>query len=197
VDEKGHILDGDHILALCALHLQETGSFNPPTIVATVMSNIGLDMALSSRGIGIESCAVGDRYVLETMQQTGAKLGGEQSGHIIFLDYATTGDGLLSALKVVETMKAAGKPLSELAAVMQPQPQLLVNIESRNRGVLETAGVKDAISRAYEILGSWGKVVVRPSGTEPKLRIMAQGLEEEKVKAAVDVIVQAVKAAAQ
>jgi phosphoglucosamine mutase len=196
VYEKGKILDGDHILALCALHMKNQGHLQPAAIAATVMSNIGLNMALAPAGIAIESCAVGDRYVLETMQQTGARLGGEQSGHIIFLDYATTGDGLLSALKVVEVMQATGRPLSELAGVMDQQPQLLVNIESRDKTVLDSPAVQQAIRDAEGLLGAWGKVVVRPSGTEPKLRIMAQGADQASVETAVDLIAKAVKDAA-
>jgi phosphoglucosamine mutase len=168
------------------------GKLNPPSIVATVMSNIGLDMALSQENIAIDSCQVGDRYVLEIMQKTGARLGGEQSGHIIFLDYATTGDGLLSALKVVEVMKATGKPLSELAGAMKRQPQLLVNIDMKRPELLEDPKVQAAVEKARTLLGTWGKVVVRPSGTEPKLRIMAQGQDEAAVKEAVDLIARAI-----
>ena len=189
IDERGDLVDGDMIMVICALHLQRSRKLRPPKIVATVMSNIGLDIALRRENIEVESCQVGDRYVLEKMQQTGARLGGEQSGHIIFLDHATTGDGLLSALKLVEVMKTTGLPLSELAREMEKLPQILVNLELEDKeAVLGHTAVKEAIREAETRLGEWGKVLVRPSGTEPKVRIMAQGRDEFILQEVVDAI---------
>jgi phosphoglucosamine mutase len=189
IDERGDLVDGDMIMVICALHLQRSRKLQPPKIVATVMSNIGLDIALRRENIEVESCQVGDRYVLEKMQQTGALLGGEQSGHIIFLNHATTGDGLLSALKLVEVMKTTGLPLSELAREMEKLPQILVNIELEDKeAVLGHAAVKEAIREAETRMGEWGKVLVRPSGTEPKVRVMAQGRDEFVLQEVVDAI---------
>lgn len=179
VDERGEVIDGDAIMVICGLHLQRTRRLNPNKIVATVMSNIGLDIALRRENVEVEHCQVGDRYVLEKMVETGARLGGEQSGHIIFLDYATTGDGLLSSLKLAEVIKETGLPLSELAREMEKLPQILVNIDLKDKEtILGHDLVKEAIAKAEERMGEWGKVLVRPSGTEPKVRIMAQGRDE-------------------
>ena len=176
IDECGNETDGDHLLLICALDMQRRGILNPSSVVATVMSNIGLNIALRRENVRVESCKVGDRYVLEKMKETGAILGGEQSGHIIFLEHATTGDGLLTSLKLVEVMKRTGLPLSQLAREMEKQPQLLVNIRMEDKDtILSHSLVTTALSRAEEKLGEWGKLVVRPSGTEPLVRIMAQG----------------------
>ncbi|HZK43729.1 MAG TPA: phosphoglucosamine mutase [Syntrophomonadaceae bacterium] len=198
VDERGNELDGDHIMLICALDMYRRGNLKPPTIVATVMSNVGLDIALRRENIAIDSCAVGDRYVLEKMLETGAILGGEQSGHIIFHDYATTGDGLLTSLKVVEVIQRTGLQLSELAREMEKQPQLLVNIKvDKKERMLSHGLVVEALERSEKRLGEWGKLVVRPSGTEPLVRIMAQGpdhylLEEviNDIKAAIETVEQ-------
>jgi phosphoglucosamine mutase len=196
VDERGEVVDGDAIMVICGLHLKRTRRLSPSRLVATVMSNIGLDIALRREGIEVDHCAVGDRYVLERMQETGARLGGEQSGHLIFLDHATTGDGLLSSLKLVEVMRETGLPLSELAAQMEVFPQILENIELRQReSILEQEPVRAAIARAEERLGEWGKVLVRPSGTEPKIRIMAQGRDEYLLKEVVEDIRTSILAA--
>lgn len=193
VDERGNVVDGDAIMVICALHLQRNRRLNPNKIVATVMSNIGLDIALRRENIQVEHCQVGDRYVLEKMKETGARLGGEQSGHIIFLDHATTGDGLLSALKLAEVMRTTGLPLSELAREMESLPQILVNIDLKDKeAVLSNQAVKEAISKAEERLGEWGKVLVRPSGTEPKVRIMAQGRDKSLLEEVVDDIRNAI-----
>jgi len=178
VDELGQELDGDFIMMICALDLQRRGLLQPPLLVATVMSNIGLDMALRPAEISIESCKVGDRYVLEKMLETGAVIGGEQSGHIIFRKYATTGDGLLTSLKLAEAVKRSGCRLSELAGQMTKQPQKLVNVRLDNKeAVMNHHLVKEALLEAEYRLGKNGKLVVRPSGTEPLVRIMAQGPE--------------------
>lgn len=180
VDERGEELDGDFIMVICALDMQRRGLLNPSQIVATVMSNIGLDIALKRENVAVVNCKVGDRYVLEKMKETGALLGGEQSGHIIFSQYATTGDGLLTSLKLAEIVKRSGLPLSELAREMEKQPQILVNIrlESKEQ-VLSQPQVIEAIHTAEQRLGEWGKLVVRPSGTEPLVRLMAQGPDQD------------------
>ena len=183
VDETGTLVDGDHIMVICGLHLNHKGRLNPARVVATVMSNVGLKQAFQSHGIEVYECPVGDRYVLEEMIKTGAKMGGEQSSHIIFMDHATTGDGLVSPLKLVEVMKATGLPLSKLAAQMKTYPQILVNLDTENKDtILDVVEVKEAIARAEEKLGDWGRILVRPSGTEPKIRVMAQGPDETLLK---------------
>jgi len=198
VDERGVELDGDHIMVICALDMMRRGKLKPARVAATVMSNIGLDIALKREGIQVESCAVGDRYVLEKMKETGALLGGEQSGHIIFLEHATTGDGLLTSLKLAEIMQRTGLSLSDLAREMEKQPQILVNIKLEDKDtILNHKLVTAALTRAQDKLGEWGKLVVRPSGTEPLVRIMAQGpkqyLLEEVIKEISDAIQEAQK----
>lgn len=193
VDERGNIIDGDQFMVVCGLHLKRTGRMDPSKIVATVMSNIGLDIAFRREKVEVIGCQVGDRYVLEKMQESGARLGGEQSGHIIFLDHATTGDGLLSALKLVEVVQDTGVPLSELAQEMEKYPQILINLDIKNKDlILDNSEVQESIKKAEEKLGEWGKVLVRPSGTEPKLRIMAQGRDEFLLQEVVNEIAEAV-----
>jgi len=196
VDERGNELDGDYIMLICALDAYRWGQLSPPSIVATVMSNIGLDIALRRENITIESCKVGDRYVLEKMQETSSLLGGEQSGHIIFSRYATTGDGLLTSIKVAEVIKRSGLSLSELAREMEKQPQLLVNVSLENKDeILGHELVVAALKEAEERLGEWGKLVVRPSGTEPLVRIMAQGPDRYLLEEVIDNIQKAIKMA--
>lgn len=196
VDEFGNETDGDQLMVICALDLRRRGLLNPPTVVATVMSNIGLDIALRRESVLVESCKVGDRYVLEKMKETGAILGGEQSGHVIFLEHATTGDGLLTSLKLVEVMKRTGLPLSMLTREMEKLPQMLVNIRLEDKEtILSHELVTAALGRAETKLGEKGKLVVRPSGTEPLVRIMAQGprqyLLEEVIAEISEAIMQA------
>lgn len=194
VDERGNEIDGDYIMLICALDMQRRGELNPPTVVATVMSNIGLDIALRRENVSVVSCKVGDRYVLEKMQEIGAIIGGEQSGHIIFSEHATTGDGLLTSLKVVEVMKRTGLSLSELAREMEKQPQLLVNIHVTNKDeIMSHELVKAALARSEKALGEWGKLVVRPSGTEPLVRIMAQGPDQELLEEVINDIKGAIE----
>ena len=182
VDERGNEVDGDKIMVICGLDLKRRGRLGPAGVVATVMSNIGLDIAFRRENVPVQSCKVGDRYVLETMQKTGAILGGEQSGHIIFLDHATCGDGLLTSMKLMEAMRRSGLPLSVLAQEMEQYPQKLVNQSSAMpQAVMEHPAVKRALQEAEEQLGEWGRMVVRPSGTEPLIRIMAQGSEQRLV----------------
>lgn len=196
IDENGQELDGDHLMMICALDLFRRGQLQPASIVATVMSNIGLDIALRRENINIHSCKVGDRYVLEKMVETASILGGEQSGHIIFSRYATTGDGLLSSLKVAEVMRRNAMRLSQLAREMEKQPQILVNVRMENKeAILGHDLVQEALRRAEEKLGEWGKLVVRPSGTEPLVRLMAQGPDQYLLQEVIDGIKKAIEEA--
>jgi phosphoglucosamine mutase len=196
IDELGNEIDGDHLMTICALDMQRRGLLKPPAVVATVMSNIGLDIALRRENVQVESCKVGDRYVLEKMKETGAILGGEQSGHMIFLEHATTGDGLLTSLKLVEVMKRTGLPLSQLAREMEKLPQLLVNIRMEDKDtILSHDLVTMALNRAETKLGEMGKLVVRPSGTEPLVRIMAQGPKQYILEEVIADISQAIQKA--
>ena len=182
VDEKGQVLDGDQIMLLCGLHLQEQGKLKDNMIVGTVMSNIGFHKAAEELGMKTCSTAVGDRYVLEKMLAEGYSIGGEQSGHVIFLDYNSTGDGLLTAVQTLSIMKEKGKSLSELAGLMMKYPQLLVNVRVLTKAGWETnAAIQDAIREAEEELGSNGRILVRPSGTEPLIRVMAEGPDQEQL----------------
>ena len=182
VDEKGQVLDGDQIMLLCGLHLQEQGKLKDNMIVGTVMSNIGFHKAAEELGMKTCSTAVGDRYVLEKMLAEGYSIGGEQSGHVIFLDYNSTGDGLLTAVQTLSIMKEKGKSLSELAGLMTKYPQLLVNVRVLTKAGWETnAAIQDAIREAEEELGSNGRILVRPSGTEPLIRVMVEGPDQEQL----------------
>ncbi len=182
VDEKGQVLDGDQIMLLCGLHLKEQGKLKENMIVGTVMSNIGFHKAAKELGMQTCSTAVGDRYVLEKMLAEGYSIGGEQSGHVIFLDYNSTGDGLLTAVQTLSIMKEKGKSLSELAGLMTKYPQLLVNVRVLTKAGWETnTAIQDAISEAEEELGANGRILVRPSGTEPLIRVMAEGPEQEQL----------------
>jgi phosphoglucosamine mutase len=193
VDERGNAMDGDQIMVICALDMYRRGCLKPEAVVATVMSNIGLDIALRRENIIVESCKVGDRYVLEKMKQTGTIIGGEQSGHIIFLEHATTGDGLLTSLKLVEVLKRTGLTMSELARDMEKLPQLLVNIKLEEKDqILSHELVTKAIENAEAKLGEWGKLVVRPSGTEPLVRIMAQGPDHDLLQEVINEIQEAI-----
>lgn len=183
VDERGDVVDGDHILAICALDLKKAGRLPQDTIVATVMSNIGLDVAMQEAGIRVVRTAVGDRYVLEEMLANRYMLGGEQSGHIVFLDHHTTGDGIVTALQVLATMQRCGKPLSELKACMTSYPQVLINAPVRRKAVVEELSrVQEVIRSAEATLGRRGRVLVRCSGTEPVARVMVEGENLAKVE---------------
>ena len=182
VDEKGEVLDGDQIMLLCGLHLKEQGKLKENMIVGTVMSNIGFHKAAKELGMQTCSTAVGDRYVLEKMLAEGYSIGGEQSGHVIFLDYNSTGDGLLTAVQTLSIMKEKGKSLSELAGLMTKYPQLLVNVRVLTKAGWETnTAIQDVIREAEEELGANGRILVRPSGTEPLIRVMAEGPEQEQL----------------
>lgn len=182
VDEKGQVLDGDQIMLLCGLHLKEQGKLKENMIVGTVMSNIGFHKAAKELGMQTCSTAVGDRYVLEKMLADGYSIGGEQSGHVIFLDYNSTGDGLLTAVQTLSIMKEKGKSLSELAGLMTKYPQLLVNVRVLTKAGWETnSAIQDAIREAEEELGGNGRILVRPSGTEPLIRVMAEGPDQDQL----------------
>jgi phosphoglucosamine mutase len=183
VDEKGRVLDGDTVLAICAIDLKQRGLLRKDVVVATVMSNLGLDVLLQSHGISVVRTAVGDRAVLEEMLRQGAQLGGEQSGHTIFSDISTTGDGLLTALMVMSVMGRQGRPLSELAAQVVSFPQKLVNVKVAQKPPLESiAPLMHAISSKEKELGAKGRVLVRYSGTENKARVMVECEDEDACK---------------
>lgn len=184
VDERGEIVDGDAVMALCALRLLRERKLAKKTLVATVMSNMGLERAIESAGGKLLRTAVGDRYVVEAMRRHGLSLGGEQSGHLIFLDHATTGDGCVAALQILAAMVREGRPLSELSGVMQRVPQILENVTLPRRLPLEQMPALEKATRAAEKkLGKSGRVLVRWSGTEPKLRLMAEGEKQDQIKA--------------
>ncbi|MEE4253273.1 MAG: phosphoglucosamine mutase [Desulfuromusa sp.] len=183
VDEKGHTVDGDHIMALCGTELIKSGQLKKKTVVATVMSNMGLDIAMKKAGGKVVKTAVGDRYVVEEMLKNGYNLGGEQSGHMIFLDHNTTGDGILSALQVLAIIQRSGKPLSELAQVMTSLPQVLVNVKVRKKTDLKkNKAVKDVMDQVTAELGDNGRLLVRYSGTEALLRVMIEGENQSRIE---------------
>ena len=192
-DATGRVIDGDHVLFLAARHLHATDRLKGGAVVATIMSNVGLEVALGKAGIPLVRTAVGDRNVLEEMERRGANLGGEQSGHVIFLDHEPTGDGLLTGLKVLEVMRQSGRPLPELAADLPVYPQVLRNVRVREKKDIEAIPqVRQALDRARTALDGRGRLVVRYSGTEPLLRVMAEGPDEAEVRALTDEIVSRV-----
>ncbi len=194
-DENGQVVDGDQIMALVALDWARRGLLVGGGVVATVMSNLGLERALNAAGLSLERTQVGDRYVMERMREGGFNLGGEQSGHIILHDHATTGDGLMSALQVLAVLVESGRPMSELAKQFETVPQLLENVRYTAGKPLENAGVKAAIAEAEARLAGQGRLLVRPSGTEKLIRVMAEGDDAKLVKSVVADVVAAVKAA--
>ena len=194
-DEKGQVVDGDQIMAMVAIDWARRGLLTGGGLVATVMSNLGLERALAAEGLTLERTNVGDRYVMERMRQGGFNIGGEQSGHIILHDHATTGDGLMSALQVLAVLIESGRPMSELARQFEPVPQLLENVRFASGKPLQDPGVKAAIADAETRLKGQGRLLVRPSGTEKLIRVMAEGDDEALVKAVVADVVAAVKAA--
>ncbi|NQZ13870.1 MAG: phosphoglucosamine mutase [Alphaproteobacteria bacterium] len=193
VDEKGQRVDGDQLMGLLALMKQSQGFLKNSTVVATVMSNLGLEKFLETQGINLERTAVGDRYVVERMREGDFNLGGEQSGHIVLSDFGTTGDGLLAALQVLAAVKEAGKKVSEVCHVFDPYPQVLKNVSYKQGAPLDTVEVKDAISKAEADLMGDGRLLVRASGTEPLIRVMAEGQDMSKVNAAVNHVCEAVQ----
>jgi phosphoglucosamine mutase len=192
IDEMGQEVDGDAVLALCALEMKSRGRLAHDTVVATIMSNVGLQRALASAGIRLERTGVGDRYVVQRMREGGFTFGGEQSGHLIFLDHATTGDGLVAALQVLNVMLSQGRPLSELASVMQRSPQLLRSYRVKSRPPLDSLPTLTRRTlEAEKLLGEDGRVVLRYSGTEPKVRIMVEGPDETAIAEIVDRLAEA------
>ena len=196
IDEKGHIVDGDQLMAVVAQSWQADGRLTQPGIVATVMSNLGLERHLASIGLALERTAVGDRYVLERMIEKGYNVGGEQSGHIILSDYATTGDGLVAALQVLAVVKRQEKPVSEICHRFEPLPQILKNVRYKGGRPLDTEAVIKAIATARSRLGATGRLVIRPSGTEPVIRVMAEADDRQLVESLVDDVCDAVASAA-
>ncbi|TDQ40700.1 phosphoglucosamine mutase [Aureibacillus halotolerans] len=193
IDENGRVIDGDYILYVCAKFMREENRLKNNTVVSTIMSNIGYYKALDEIGIRSAKTAVGDRYVMEEMRKGNFNLGGEQSGHIIFLDYNTTGDGLLSALQLANIMKVTGKPLSELVAGMEKFPQHLVNVRVIDKNSMNTnTRILETIEQVQSEMGENGRILVRPSGTEPLVRVMAEAPTEDEcriyVQRVVDVI---------
>lgn len=194
VDEKGQIVDGDQIMYICAKYMNSTDRLHDHTVVTTVMSNLGFFKALEQEGIRSKKTKVGDRYVMEEMRANGYTLGGEQSGHIIFLDHTTTGDGLLTAMQLVQIVKASGKPLSELAAEMTHYPQKLVNVKVSDKHALNgNEVIRQSIETVEEEMNGEGRVLVRPSGTEPLVRVMAEAPDEATCDKYVEQIVGVVK----
>jgi phosphoglucosamine mutase len=182
VDEKGHVINGDHILAICALHMKERGLLKKNTLVATQMSNFGLEKKMNEEGIQVIKVGVGDKYVVEEMRKNGYNLGGEQSGHIIFLDHSTTGDGCVAALSVLGVMKQTGRKASELNHAVEDVPQILINCRVKRR--TELSGIKGynaLIARIEKELAKEGRTFVRYSGTEPLLRILVEGPDKIKI----------------
>jgi phosphoglucosamine mutase len=196
VDERGHMVDGDQIMAAIAESWKEEGRLARPGVVATVMSNLGLERFLESHGIALARTAVGDRYVLELMRSDGYNLGGESSGHIILSDYATTGDGLVAALQVLAVVKKLGRPASEVCRRFEPLPQVLRNVRYKKGKPLEDANVMRAIKSAEQRLNGQGRLVIRPSGTETVIRVMAEGDDKVLVEDVVDGIVEVLADAA-
>ena len=185
VDENGTPVDGDKIMAICALELRKQGKLKKDTVVATVMSNLGFFNALKANGIKYEQTTVGDRYVLENMLANGYCIGGEQSGHIIFLDYNTTGDGLMTAVRLTCALRDSGKKMSDLASVVEILPQVLVNARIKNENkntYMENKEIADAIRKIEEKFAGNGRVLIRPSGTEPLVRVMLEGKDKNEIK---------------
>jgi phosphoglucosamine mutase len=193
-DEKGVVVDGDQIMAIVALAFAKAGKLKAGGVVATVMSNLGLERLMADNGLKLERTSVGDRYVMARMREGGFNIGGEQSGHVILSDFSTTGDGLIAALQVLAVMIQSGKPMSALGRQFEPVPQLLENVRFAGGKPLEHKTVKEAIADGESQLNGSGRIVVRPSGTEPLIRIMAEGDDPALVKKVVKSIVSAVKA---
>ena len=195
VDERGNVVDGDQIMTILALALRDAGRLKDDVLVATVMSNLGMKLALQDAGIRIQETAVGDRYVLECMRAHGYSLGGEQSGHVIFSDYATTGDGVLTGLQLAAQVAKSGKPLSELSQRMVRLPQVLINVKDVDKSGVETnQPLQQAVAAASAALGGTGRVLLRPSGTEPVVRVMVEAADMETAQATAEELARTVKA---
>jgi len=196
VDEKGQVVDGDQLMAVVAQSFRDDGRLARPGVVATIMSNLGLERYLNGLGLDLQRTAVGDRYVLECMREHGYNVGGEQSGHIILSDYATTGDGLVAALQVLSVVQRENRPVSEVCHRFEPLPQVLKNVRYMGGQPLKEEKVASAIDKARERLGSGGRLIIRPSGTEPVIRVMGEGDDRDLVNAVVDDVVSVIAKAA-
>jgi phosphoglucosamine mutase len=196
VDERGHVVDGDQLLAVITESWKQDNRLQRPGVVATVMSNLGLERYLGGLGIELVRTPVGDRYVLEHMRANGFNIGGEPSGHIILSDYTTTGDGFIAALQVLSVIKRGDKPVSEVCHRFEPLPQVLKNVRYQKGKPLENAKVRSAIASAERKLGGGGRLIVRPSGTEPVIRVMGEGDDRTLVESVVDDVVEALSQAA-
>ncbi|MGH3322454.1 MAG: phosphoglucosamine mutase [Streptosporangiaceae bacterium] len=196
VSADGRVVDGDQIMAMLALRMRETGRLPHDTVVATIMSNLGFKLAMRRAGISVVETAVGDRYVLAAMQAGGYALGGEQSGHIVLLDHATTGDGVLTALHMLAAVAYSGRPLADLAAVMTRLPQVLVNVRDIDKSrAAESVELAEAVASAEKELGETGRVLIRPSGTEPIVRVMVEAPSEPHAREVAERLAAAVKTA--
>jgi phosphoglucosamine mutase len=194
VDETGRVLTGDQAMAVCAIHMKQAGRLAGNRVVATVMSNMGFKIALKKQGIHLSLAQVGDRHVMEMMKSEGAVLGGEDSGHTLFLDRHTTGDGILSALQVLEAMRAASKPLSELAGIMSVFPQVLINVPVSEKPDIETvSGIRDVVGQVETRLGDEGRVLIRYSGTQPLCRVMVEGPSQKETRTFAEQIAEKVR----
>ncbi|HWD12381.1 phosphoglucosamine mutase [Pseudochrobactrum sp. sp1633] len=197
VDENGTIIDGDQLMAVIAESWSQTGRLAGGGIVATIMSNLGLERFLGDKGLTLARTKVGDRYVVEHMREHGFNVGGEQSGHIVLSEFGTTGDGLISALQILAVMQEQGRPLSEVCRKFKPVPQILKNIRVAGGKLLEDKKVIEAIEEGKNALGASGRVVIRPSGTEPLIRVMAEGDDYRQVETVVDDIITSIRTAAK
>ncbi len=194
VDEKGEIIDGDHIMAICGVHLKSRGLLKNETVVSTVMSNMGLEAALKNAGIQMVRAKVGDRYVLEEMLSSGYNFGGEQSGHIIFLDHNTTGDGILTGVKLIDVMVNENKTLSELRQIMKVYPQVLINVTVADKSSYDSnKRIQEIIAENQELLGEKGRILVRPSGTEPLIRVMVEGEQQDLIEKVAKSVAQVIE----
>jgi phosphoglucosamine mutase len=194
IDENGEETDGDYVLCICGDAMKRAGKLNQDTVVTTVMANIGFFQAAKSQGLRTAQTAVGDRYVMEEMVRGGYNLGGEQSGHVIFLDYNTTGDGILTGLQLVDTLVASGKKLSELKTIMRKFPQTLVNVRVADKSMYPgNQAILTAVAQAQEALGENGRILVRPSGTEALIRVMAEGPDRDEIEHHVETIADVIR----
>lgn len=195
VDHTGAIVDGDQIMAILAAAMHAEGRLAKDTVVATVMSNLGFKLAMRDAGINVIETAVGDRYVLERMKSEGLNLGGEQSGHVIMLEHATTGDGLLTSLHLLAVVAGSGRSLRELASIMTPLPQILINVKDVDRGKASIPELTAAVAQAEAELGETGRVLIRPSGTEPMIRVMVEASSQDQASSVADRLAEIVRSA--